>query len=394
MNGRSLTPWLIMAPALAGVIASCTTVPGVSTPATTSSTSGGTGGGGGEGGGGPAPQTGRELFDADLKALMLQECGACHQLGGSSDAPFLAAPDIYVSITSWPGVVVGNPAQSILVSHPADPGHGGGQAPDMSPELRSKSLVWLAKEAKDIPKPKDSTKPYIVPFKPFLKGAFNTVYLDPLGKAFESTSISFNAEELGSPPSMLLLTHLAVHPVADVTLHMVHPLFTVYPQKGGELPDPVDSFSNFDQSFSIDGDPTLGTGTLVLTNWTKDARINVAFEALEAKGKSGDIVNCNKLEQFQSEVVPHLKFCADTCHGGTKTEAQATMDLSELAAMPPEAACIHVRTHIVPGDPESSPIVIVTDPTAPAVHMYKFVGNKNKYAAFKQAVSPWIMDEK
>lgn len=394
MKFPSIPSCLVFFPLLAGVMAACTTVAGVSTTVGTTSSGGGTGGSGGEGGGGPVPQTGRELFDADLKELILQECGACHQLGGSSDAPFLAAPDIYVSLTSWPGVVVASPSQSILVTHPADPGHGGGQAPDMSAELRKRALVWLAKEAKDIPKPKDSSKPYIVPFKPFLKGAFNTVYLDALGKPFENTSVSFNAEELGSPPSMLLLTHLSVHPVADVTLHMVHPLFTVFPAKGGELPDPIDSFSNFDQSFTIDGDPTLGTGTLVLTNWTKDARMNLAFESLEAKGKSGDIVNCNKPEQFLAEVVPQLQFCASNCHGGTKTEAQAAMDLSELAAMPPEAACINVRSHIVPGDPESSPILIVTDPTAPAVHMYKFAGNKNKYAAFKQAVSPWIMAEK
>lgn len=394
MKFPGLTTLLLVLLVGAGLAASCTTVPGVSNPPGTTGAGGSGGGGeGGEGGGGPKAETGKELFESLLRQSILEECGACHQLGGAADAPFLAAPDIYVSLTSWPGVVVANPAQSILLTHPSDPGHGGGQAPDLSKGLRDKALAWLSKEAKDIPKPKDSTKPYIPPFKPFVKGAFNTIYLNPLGKPFESISVSFNAEELGNPPSMLLLTHLTVHPVGGITLHVVHPLFTVFPASGGELPDPVDSFSNVDQVFTIDGDSTLGTGTVVLTNWQKDARLNLAFEGLEAKGSGGNLINCKQLAQFESEVVPQLQYCATTCHGGKNAQAQATMDLAELDAMPPEAACIQVRARIAPGNPAESQILIVTDPTAPAVHMYKFVGNKNKYAAFKQAVSPWIMAE-
>ena len=52
-----------------------------------------------------------------------------------------------------------------------------------------------------------------------------------------------------------------------------------------------------------------------------------------------------------------------------------------------------VRSRITPGDPEMSRILQVTDPTQQAVHMYKFMGNKNKYQAFKTAVSPWILLE-
>src|SRR5262249_6739375 len=151
------------------------------------------------------------------------ECGACHKLGGLSEAPFLAEPDVYGSITSWPGIIVPTPSESIILTHPADPQHGHGMAPDMSKGLRAKVLVWLTKEAADIPKPKDANKPYITPFKPLLKGAFNTVYLDPLGQTLTSSSISFQAQELGDPPTMLVLSHVDAHPVADTTLHIVHP---------------------------------------------------------------------------------------------------------------------------------------------------------------------------
>ena len=112
-----------------------------------------------------------------------------------------------------------------------------------------------------------------------------------------------------------------------------------------------------------------------------------------ARGIEGEIKKRN-IPWHVSNVGARAEFVCAPQRPRNGTEAQAAMDLSELAAMPPEAACINVRSHIVPGDPESSPILIVTDPTAPAVHMYKFAGNKNKYAAFKQAVSPWIMAEK
>ncbi|MEZ4299284.1 MAG: hypothetical protein R3B70_30320 [Polyangiaceae bacterium] len=86
-----------------------------------------------------------------------------------------------------------------------------------------------------------------------------------------------------------------------------------------------------------------------------------------------------------------MQYCADTCHGGANEQANATMDLSGLNLDPPDAACARVRARITPGDPDGSQILIVTDPTQQVVHMYKFMGNKNKYSAFKTAVSPWIL---
>ena len=99
------------------------------------------------------------------------------------------------------------------------------------------------------------------------------------------------------------------------------------------------------------------------------------------------------MQGFKDLVVPQMQYCADTCHGGANMVANATMDLSELDAAIPEAACAQVRARITPGDPDSSRIILVTDPTQQAVHMYKFMGNKNKHMAFKEAVSPWIISE-
>jgi hypothetical protein len=395
-SGSSL---VLAAPLLLAALVSCTVISGAGT--TTGTTSGeastgtGSGGGAGAGGGAPAGATGKDVFLA-LQADILGECGACHKLGGVADAPFLALPDVYSSIAAWPGIITLTPTSSILLTHPGLSSHGAGMAPDMSKPLRAKVLAWLQKEATEIPKPTESTKPYITPFKPLL-GAFNTVYLDPLGKTLESSSISFNAVELGSPPSMLLLTHIEVHPVADTTIHLVHPIFSVYPDGGGEEPDPIDSFSSVDASIDLNGDGTLGTGTLILTNWQKGGRIGLAFETAEVSGLGTPLDGCKSdttKAQFVKEVIPQLQYCAATCHSGMKDKPTAAMNLSQLMMMPVDAACAQVRARIHPGDPDTSDILIVTDPSKQVAHGYKFAGNKSKYSAFKAAVSPWINAEK
>lgn len=393
----ALSSWLLLlAPLSAAAAANCTVVPGAgqATGSTSGDMSTGAGGGGsGNPDAGPQGTTGEAIFLA-FQDEMLGECGACHKLSGVADAPFLALPDLYSSISTWPGVITLTPTSSILLTHPGDKSHGAGMAPDMTAGLRAKVLAWLQKEALDIPTPTESTKPYITPFKPLLKGAFNTVYLDPLGKSLESASISFNAVELGSPPSLLMLTNIAVHPVAETTIHLVHPIFSVYPAGGGQEPDPVDSFSNVDQTLALNDTPSLGTGTIILGNWQKDARLGLAFESAEVTGEGTPLVMCKSPALFLSAVVPQLQYCAATCHGGQQAKPTATMNLTKLAEMPPLNACAQVLARINPKGPDTSDILVVTDPSKQVAHGYKFAGNKTKYSAFKAAVMPWINSEK
>lgn len=392
---RTSLAWIaILAPLLAAGAASwggCTTNSGSGSTSGTS-TGAGAGGQGGEGGGGPAEITGRDLFEA-LKPFILDECGTCHKNGGISEAPFLGIEGYeYESITSWPGVITDIPSQSIILTHPADPSHGAGQAPDMSADLRAKVIEWLKLEAANLPTPEENI--VIPPFKPILKGALNTIYLDPYETDLEYSSISFNAEELGDPPSMLLLSNVRVNPIAGVTIHIVHPLFTVYPKSGGADPDPIDNFSNIDATYSLESDDlTLGTGSAVIGNWQKDALLGMAFELIDAEVDMGGVVACKDITTFKNAVVPAMKYCADTCHGGANIDANKTMDLSKLEDPNPVEACAQVRARITPGDPANSQILIVTDPTQQAVHMYKFKGNISNYNAFKDAVTPWIQAE-
>jgi len=359
----------------------------------------GTGGDGG-GGGAPAPPDPYELF-LKIEPELVQTCGLCHKEGGSADAPFIAGKtpeERYASITAWPGIVVANPDQSLLITHPDDPNHGGGEAPGMPVKLKPDVLAWLAVEAQNLPENQADIGPSVKPFRPLLGGAFNTIYLGGLGPEFEYMSISFNADAIGGTtdkPTMLWLRNITVHTVADLPLHIVHPLFTVYAPGQAADPDPVDSFSTIDQTFTIDGDPTLGTGEVILTNWHKGSYLGAAFELIEVYGgNAGTGSGCNDIVSFQTNVVPAMQTCMMNCHGGKNPQAKGTMNLSELNAAMPTAACIEVRARISPGNPDASQIVQVTDPVQNVVHMYKFEGDINAYNAFKASVTPWIMAEK
>ena len=406
---RAATWFLMLVPSAAlaaAALSSCSVVHHGSTTGSPAGTtgSGGSAGTGGMTGTGGTALSGRALFESTVLDGIMKECGTCHQLGGAADVPFLAAPDVYVSITTWPGIIVSTPDLSTVLTHPSLPSHGGGQAPDMSKGLRAKVKPWLEYEAVHLPMPDAGARPFIPPFKPLLQGAFNAVYLDPLGKMgeFQNASVTFNAQELGSPPSLLRLSNLQVHPVAGKDVHLVHPLFTVYPAAGGELPDTADSFSGFDATFDIAGDPTFGTGEIILSNWVKDARLGIAFESAQIITMGGSTATCTHLAKFQAEVLPLLTGMVvpcSTCHGGIGTDAgvniqaQQQMDLSNLAAMPPDEACSQMRARITPGDPGKSEILIVTDPTQGAVHLFKFAGNKTHYNNFRTAVTPWILAE-
>lgn len=359
----------------------------------------GGGGGGGEGGTAPVPPTPYELF-LKVEPELKMTCFICHKENGSADAPFLAGSspeERYASITSWPGIVTKTAAESILLTHPDQPTHGGGEAPPLPPAIKPDAIVWLTSESANAPDAVASPGPSIKPFKPLGGGAFNTVYLGSLGPDFEFASISFNAKAIGGTtdnPSLLWLTNITVHTVADKPIHIVHPVFTVYPAGAPADPDPVDSFSNIDQTFTIDGNPTLGTGEVVLTNWKKGSYLGLAFELIEVYGgNAGGGSGCKDIATFQTVVVPQMQTCMNKCHGGTDPQAKGTMNLSELSAMPPAAACIEVRARIKPGVPGESQILLVTDPTQVVVHKYKFDGNLNQYNAFKDAVTPWILSE-
>lgn len=412
---RALLGVLAAFAALAGVTAGCSgdgdTGSGGST--TTSNTNGGDGGAGGQGGssstGGAQFASNREMFEKTVLPGLVENCSACHVDAGIAD--FLAPPDPYTSVSVYKSVTNDRPLlwpvpeESVLYAYPDSADHNGVPYGTELADLKANVLAWLTKEAETLPPVEEGAGKSIVPFKPIL-GGLNAIYLDSLGKGFESCAITFIAEEMGSPPSILRLSKLEVYPAGGVALRLVHPRFDVYPADGTEgYPDPADSLSDIDKTFIAQEDPKLSTGEILITNWEPGARLGLDFLLGKAEslylGSDGEIkVPCNDLGAFEAAVLSlgdgGPKYCAENCHGGNKVEAKAAMNLSGLLADPPDygQACAFMRSRITPGDVDGSQITIVTNPKQlQVVHMYKFNGDTNKYNAFKTGMTAWILAE-
>jgi hypothetical protein len=359
---------------------------------------GGAGGSVGEGGSAPAPNKAKQMFAA-LDDTMYQSCGPmCHEAGGVSDMPFLAGPDHYQSIISWPGIVVKDPTTSKLETYPVSgPQHPYKKLdqPPLDTTLYPQIKAWLAEEAKGIV---TSTQPGMVktidPFVPII--GFNAIYLSPLGSDFTGMAVTFNADLIDD--NAIELSDIQVHPTGMEGLHVVHPLFVVYPVGKPADPDPVDSFSNVDQTFDPAQAGTLGPGTLILTNWSANAKLSVAFQKIElyspSAGDGGTTTTggCKDVNSFIANAQGPLKANCVACHGGGNAQAKGAIDMS-LIDSDPGAACAQVKNRVSPASPDSSQIFVTTDPSGNAAHPYKFGGSNSKFDTFKSSVSQWIMAE-
>lgn len=415
MTSRTFkTRWSLLLAILGGLglagasgVASCVTQP---TKLSNSGGSGGEGGaaggaggeGGGTGGEGGAVVTSKakELF-ADLEPEIYQACGAtCHEAGGIADMPFLQGPDRYQSIISWPGVIVKDSATSKLLTYPV----AGTQHPykklDQAPldtTLYPKIKAWLAEEAKDIV---TTNQPEMVktiaPFVPII--GFNAIYLSPLGSELTGMAVTFTADLIDD--YAIELSDIQVHPTGDNGVHVVHPLFVVYPVGQSPDPDPVDSFSNVEQTFEAGKAGTLGPGTLVLVNWAPSAKLSLAFQKIElvtvetpdagTGGSTGG--GCKDVTSFMANAMGPLKNNCVGCHGGGNASAKGAVDMSTIDSDAAKA-CAQVKNRVNPADPPASQLFITTDPGGNAAHPYKFGGSANSFNNFKNAVSTWIQAE-
>lgn len=341
----------------------------------------------------------RQLFDG-LSAEMVAACGSCHDAGGFADTPFLREPR-YESITSWPDIITKDPNESLLLSYSIiGGGHSGANldSDSLKDSLLPKVQEWLAEEAKAIAEtPPEQKGKSVDPFSPIL--GFNAVYLDGIDAAFTGMAITFNANEL--TPASLELTNVQVHTTAKEGLHMVHPLFSVYPKGGDPDPDPADSFSNVDQYVDYSTSEALGPGTLILTNWVQGGKLQISFENIELYstlspdgGDGGLAGGCANVDSFISNAKSSFGQCLG-CHGGNNGQATAAVDMQGLvndADVP--NACAQIKNRVSLQDPPQSQLFITTDPNGNAAHPYKFNQNQGAFDGFKAAVSVWIADEK
>lgn len=360
---------------------------------------------GGSGGGGTTTSStesvdkARQLFEG-LADEMVSACGSCHDAGGFADTPFLREPR-YDSITSWPDIVTKDPNDSLLLTYSIiGGGHSGSNldSDSLKNTLLPKVEAWLAEEAKAIADvPVEQKGKSVDPFAPIL--GFNAVYLDGIDKAFTGMAITFNANELTT--SSMELTNVEVHTTSKMGIHMVHPLFSVYPKGGDPNPDPADSFSNVDQYIDYGRSEALGPGTLILTNWVEGGKLQISFENIETYstmspdgGDGGLAGGCVDLDSFNQNAKASFGQCLG-CHGGSNGQATAAVDMQGLVNDADVTnACAQIRNRVNPEDPPQSQLFITTDPNGNAAHPYKFNQNQGAFTTFKDAVSLWIAAEK
>jgi len=345
------------------------------------------------------PTTKAEELFADLEPGLFSACGVCHDKGGLADTPFLAGPDRYQSMISWPDLVVRDAASSLLLTYAISGGGHSGVNLDgkgVDEMLKSRVEAWLIEEAKAISAPPPDKGPAISSFAPIM--GFNAVYLGPLGADFEGMAITFTANAISD--KTLELADIEVHTTSKLGVHLVHPLFVVFPPGGEADPDPVDSFSNVDQTFDIGDSGELGPGTVLLTNWKPKAKISIAFEVIEKidpgmvdAGADGGTTGCKDVNAFKANAEPQFTQRCSGCHGGANGGATGALDMTNLNK-DSAAVCEQIRFRVNPQNTGASQIFITTDPGGNAAHPFKFNQNQGNFNTFRDAVSIWIAAEK
>ncbi|TKD06587.1 hypothetical protein [Polyangium fumosum] len=383
-----------LAVAASAVSAGCVEAPSGLAPGPTG---GGAEDGGPSDGGGLPVVSGRALFES-MQADLMSACGLCHDVAGLADTPFLAGPDRYQSFASWPGIVSTDPTHSLLLTYAmTGKGHSGTNldSPALKETLLPKVKAWLAQEAKNFSEPPPQAGPHITPFVPIM--GFNAIYLGALGPEFEGMAVTFQADVLAE--TTLELTNIELHPTSKTGLKIVHPLWVVHPLGKDPNPDPVDSFSNVDTIYQVGESGPLGPGTLILVNWSTDAKLSLAFELIEKyepaspdAGDGGPTGGCKDVPSFEANARQQLTTCLN-CHGGGNGQAVAAVDMTALQSDSAKA-CGQIRNRVNPNDPPASQLFITTNPGGNAAHPFKFGGQGGAFNTFRDNVSIWIAAEK
>lgn len=337
---------------------------------------------------GSSPKSpGRELF-AKLEADLVASCGGCHDAGGSADTPFLRGPDRYQSIISWPGFIVEEASNSKLVTYPVSNSSHAGTSLDA--DMLARVREWLEAEASLL---KTQVQEALATTPRAPNDGFNAIYLDDFGEPFNSMAITFIADRLS--PSMMKFSAIEVHPSAKAGVKIVHPLFVVHNVEGDPDPDPVDSFSSVDIAYPAGASGEMPPGSLLLTNWAPDAKLSIAFKAIEKnmdKPGGGAAYGCKALDAFTTAAEPlFVQYCSG-CHGVSGTSANAAVDMTGLGA-DSAAACAQIKNRVKPVDPGQSQIFQMTDPVSGAAHEFKFNQDTEAFNSFKASVSTWIEAE-
>jgi len=311
-------------------------------------------------------------------------CGACHAIAaGAGPAFLLPKPDLYTTVTSYPSLIGKSPETSRLYAK------GVHEGPALTSDQASVISGWIIEYNAFKPAVMDggAVKPSIAPFTPSTT-ATNTIDLSVLDPLLVGQNISFTAKVLGSS---IELSNIKINTAPMNGVHIVHPLWVTWDQSFNATPDPVDSFSNLDQTVYGMTSAPMGPGTLILPGWSATSKLSVVFVQIEPKmgGADGGTVGgaCKSLQTFVSQVKPLLQANCTACHVGANPTAGLSFD---FGANSDATVCMNALTEINTTTPTSSLLLQRPNPAVNDSHPRKIAN----YAPYQAAVTNWINLEK
>jgi len=351
---------------------------------------GGTGGDSGNGGwgsgstynadGGPQAPLQQQLFQA-LEPTLVQKCGgACHVDGTTLNAPkWLAGPNDYTTITTYPGIVTSDVYSSKLLNRPSN--HPSSCLLDPGNEaLLAQVTTWLTAEASALAAiPLPSTDP--------VDPATGSVDLSKAATGITGAKITFKATTMGT---LMKFENVMLVAPGATGIHILAPIFTMVPSSGPEV-DNTD-FSTTEMSVAAASSSSV-TPVFYFSNWAAGAKLKLQFEKIEpatvAGSDAGTGTSCKDVTTFQNSAAPTLKSQCVSCHGGGNGTATASMDLTALNNNDYASACTQAHTQVNLANKTQSNILLA--PLQQVNHPTKVFASTSSTGY--QAILTWINKE-
>jgi hypothetical protein len=335
---------------------------------------------------GPTPE---QVFN-QLEPALYTACGGCHGTStGLAAAPkWLLGPNRYATVMAYPGIVVTDVEDSLLLTIGDTIQHAGG--PGLSGQLLGEVTAWLVMESDVL---QSVALPATAPFS--IQNGTNTISISKGGVT--GASMSFTVL-LGD--SIVTFTDMTITAPATTGLEIVDPIFAIVAPGQSPVGDVGDSFSNLDQTVPAGQTATLGVGLMVLdvaatigSNWTNSDKLEIQFTSLTKVSSSdggtseGGAGGCKDLTDYVADAVPAIQAntCL-TCHQGQNAEATANLDMT-MVGTNNAAACAQALTQVDLADPAMSNIILA--PTG-GIASHPFKGAS---ASFKTMMLEWIDKE-
>lgn len=314
----------------------------------------------------------KALFQT-LQPKLSQNCGPCHTLGANASPVWLDPADPHASIASYKGIIVADPATSILLTKAAHEG------PALPSDMTADVKAWLTAEATTIsttaPPTNASTTAIAIP-----NGAASVDLPAPGGRITFTASMASGILTLKTV-TLAAPTSGGVH-ATGVHIEIAHADGTATLN---------DSLSDADSTAAAGATAPIGVGLVVIPRIAGTDKIAFHIDTLvpSTGGGTQTVGGCKSVASFQTNAAPLLKANCMNCHntGGTGFGA---LDLSALNAATPDfaKACGQAKSRIDTATPANSQLI--TAPTGGvANHPYK-----NAPANYKTQITTWITAEK